>query len=121
MATASKIANEIKQVMESAGWRVFNFASHKRVARGSVAFTDNVYIRGGVSIYAEIKAGRDVLSEKQLDLLQFMRNGNTGPGLIYVLATCSDEVTQYVNYRSDTGWPDGAGSFFISPNYRHKT
>lgn len=81
----TRISEYIKAT-EKHGAMVFTFNSHKRMPTGSVGFVDHLILYKGLTVFAEVKVGKDKFSPKQImTAIQLCNNCKKSIDQFYVI------------------------------------
>lgn len=90
------IKAQIIELLEVAGWGVFDMSQRKRVEGGLVSFPDLIAFKHNVTLLIECKTARGQLREGQ-KMFREVIAGHEGTHLRYVLARDVDDVAREIN------------------------
>lgn len=93
-----KITQALK-VLNEYGFRVINFNSNRKMARGTIGMTDYLIIGRGIVRFIEVKIGKDRLDEVQESLMKFLLEqvARSEYAIQYFILTSAKEASHYVD------------------------
>jgi len=81
----SQITQYIKK-LEHHGAMVFTFNSHRKMPTGAISFVDHLIMYKGITLYCEVKVGKDKFSPKQLmTAIQLCNNCKKAKDQFYIV------------------------------------